>query len=358
MTSPSRPDGPERPPASDSTSADERLPPEGSASADEPLPQADEPLPEESGPAAEPLPGAAAASGDADDPAYAISPGGSFAAGFARQHHFSGARFLKPGRRVAVALAGVVGIAVVGVGLAAGVSHFGSDGHASVAATEPLGHTTAAHPSATGSPSRGATTATTTPGTTSPAKPPAGRQPVTGGTPAGGNQPLQPAAPPPVSTGSTQQSSGTGGSTPKPPAKPPAKPITFQGALIVNMGSKRCLAGQGGSRNPGTVVVLADCDKSDPSQGWTFPSDGTARDFAGTMCLDVAGSDQEGAVLRLENCSSSRHSTQAFVLKPSYDLVEVQPDLCADAKDKGTAAGTVIQVWTCYGTSNQKWQMP
>jgi hypothetical protein len=143
------------------------------------------------------------------------------------------------------------------------------------------------------------------------------------------------------------------------PAAPP--PITFTGAFVVNFASSRCLAAEGGSNAPGTPMVLADCDHGDPPQGWTFPSDGTARDFGGTMCLDIAGSTGStgnGATVRIARCSSARHSTQAFVLKSSYDLVEVRPDRCVDAKDQGTAAGTVLRMWNCDGQPNQKWREP
>jgi hypothetical protein len=173
-------------------------------------------------------------------------------------------------------------------------------------------------------------------------------------------------APPPVPVNGTQPGGGSGGGTAggttgggsQPTQKPTARPITFTGATIVNFASSRCLASQGGSSAPGTQMVLADCDHGDPSQGWTFPSDGTARDFGGTMCLDISGTPGNGATVHLAHCSSARHSTQAFVLKSSYDLVEVKPDLCVDAKDRATAAGTVLQVWTCNGQSNQKWREP
>ncbi|NUS25357.1 MAG: RICIN domain-containing protein, partial [Streptomyces sp.] len=163
--------------------------------------------------------------------------------------------------------------------------------------------------------------------------------------------------------GGTAQGSGTGSgttnsgtqSTPKPP-KTTTTSGGFTGKLLFNFASSRCLATQGGSRAAGTQTVLADCDSKDPSQGWTFPSDGTIRDFGGTMCLDVSGLGN-GALVRLANCSSSRATNQRLVLKGSYDIVvNANPDLCVDAKDKNTAAGTVLQLWSCAGTTNQKWR--
>lgn len=368
MTSPSPADGTEH------TTPQEPLP----LSADEPLPPGtDEPLPPVAGrtvvTAGPPATGGTAYAASSDPGDEIPAGGNAFATGFARQHFFSGARFLKPGRRAAVATAGVVGIAAIAVGVTAAVSHIGGGDDVSVqsaASTRPLSGTS-------GTPADSSTATTGSPAVTTPVrrkpKPPAaptagkpGKSGAAGGT--GGTVNA-------ANGGSTGTGTGTAGTTTgtkppavpspadppavPPPAKPPATshPITFTGGLIVNFASNRCLASQGGSRSAGTQMVLADCDRNDPSQGWTFPSDGTARDFGGTMCLDVA-SPGNGALLRLAACSSGRATEQSFVLKSSYDLVDVHPDLCVDALDKGTAAGTVLQTWSCLGTSNQKWRMP
>ncbi|WP_331737555.1 RICIN domain-containing protein [Streptomyces sp. NBC_00019] len=291
------------------------------------------------------------------------APGGlSFAAGFARRHYFSGARLLKPGRRVAIALAGVTGLAVVGAGTVAGIARLGGNDTAQAAATvrttdEPS--TPSAHHPSAGSATPSQRPSGKAKGHHSPGeKDGSSAQDVVPGPPVE-------AAPPPVygsGAGGTAQGGGTGGgttnsggqSTPQTPK--PAAGSGFTGKLLFNFASSRCLATQGGSKAAGTQTVLADCNSSDPSQGWTFPSDGTVRDFAGTMCLDVSGLD-DGALVRLAKCSSSRAANQRLVLKSSYDIVvNADPDLCVDAKDKNTAAGTVLQLWSCAGTANQKWR--
>lgn len=364
MTTPSPFDGPEptRPPSP--TAGEEPLPPAGDGGDREPRAET------------EPLPAGAALSGHepplvrlaAEPPA----PGGnSFAAGFARRHYFSGARLLRPGRRVAVAVAGVTGLAIVGVGVAAGVSQLGGDDTAQAAATVQSTGEASAPP--THSPSAGSGAASHRPSTT-----PKDRSAEKGSGSSAGNVvsglPQEGAGAPVSGTqngGSgggggdttTAQGTGTGSgttgtthqSTPQPP-KATSASVGFTGKLLFNFASSRCLATQGGSRAAGTQMVLADCNSSDPSQGWTFPSDGTARDFGGTMCLDVSGLGN-GTLVRLAKCSSSRAANQRFVLKKSYDLVvDVAPDLCVDAKDKNTAAGTALQLWTCAGTANQKWR--
>lgn len=352
MTTPSPSDGP-RPPGPPSPSADE-----------EPLPPAD-------GSGTEPTPTAAETRSAEEIPLVRLSAGSatggrSFAADFARRHYFSGARLLKPGRRVAIALAGVTGLAVVGTGVVAGIARLGGDDTTQAAATvkatdEASGAAT--HPSAASSayPSQ------------RPSGKPKGHHSAaesndgSSAQEAGSGLPAAPAVPGTVGGsgggGGTAQgggtSSGTTGSdtqsTPK-PSKPTSTAGGFTGKFLFNFASSRCLATQGGSRAAGTQTVLADCDSKDPSQGWTFPSDGTVRDFAGTMCLDVTNPGN-GTLVRLANCSSSRAANQRLVLKGSYDLVlNVNPDLCVDAKDKGTAAGTALQLWTCAGTANQKWR--
>jgi hypothetical protein len=371
MTTPSPSDRP-RPPGPPSPSADEEpLPPAGGSGTPPTSPAGGGSTPPTA--STEPTPPAAETGAEEETPLVrlaggSVSGGRSFAADFARRHYFSGARLLKPGRRVAIALAGVTGLAVVGTGVVAGIARLGGDDTAQAAATvqatdeasgasahhpaassahpsqrpsaKPKGHSSAkkdgssAHDTGSGLPA-----APAVPGTVS----------GSGGGSSGGGGAAQGGG-----TGSGTTSSGTQ-STPKPP-KTTTTSSGFTGKLLFNFASSRCLATQGGSRAAGTQTVLADCNSKDPSQGWTFPSDGTVRDFGGTMCLDVSNPGN-GTLVRLANCSSSRAANQRLVLKGSYDLVlNVNPDLCVDAKDKGTAAGTVLQLWTCAGTANQKWR--
>jgi hypothetical protein len=381
MTSPSQPDGPEHKAPSEPLppTADEPLPPAaGGRRSAAPAGRSAGPVPDadEKAAADEVLVGSRTlpsgrATGTASGRDVPVN-GNSFSAGFARQHFFSGVRFLKPGRRVGVAVAGVTAISAIAVGVTAGVSHLGGNDHPSVqsaASSKPLA-------TASGTVTGGSTAPSGAPSSTTPGKKPVGNVPGAptanvSGVPVVPGAPRPPGAPPAGNTDNTG-STGTGnsGSTvpttnaavPPPvqsPTKPPVtpKPITFTGGLVVNFGSsQRCLATSGGSRSAGAQLVLANCNRNDPSQGWTFPSDGTARDFGGTMCLEVA-SPGNGARVRLANCSSSRRAYQTFTLKNSFDLVDITPDLCVDAEDNGTAAGTVLQLWSCTGNGNQKWQM-
>ncbi|WP_420036485.1 ricin-type beta-trefoil lectin domain protein [Streptomyces sp. cg28] len=317
----------------------------------------EEPLPAASSPATDETPLVRLASGPS------APDGRSFSAGFARRHHFSGARLLRPGRRVVIAVAGVTGLAVVGVGVVAGVSRLGGDETAQAAAT--VEATDRASGPAAHDPSASPGKASHRPsGSAAHHSGSASGEKKGGSSAAGGAAPAeQPAAPETGGGGgkSTGQATGSGtgssGHTATQKPKSDGQAAAFTGGLVLNFASNRCLASQGGSKAAGTPAVLADCDDGDPSQGWTFPSDGTARTFGGTMCLAVSG-HSDGTTARLAACSSSRADHQSFTLKKSFDLVDsVDPDLCLDVTDKNTAAGTVLQLWSCAGTSNQKWRM-
>lgn len=371
MTPPSRPDGPAPRTPPPQPTGEEQLPiawAEGGSGA----PSGGD-SPEDPGPSSAPR---------AADPAAAtFRDGGAFASRFARRHFFSGIRLLVPGRRAVVAVAGVAGVVAIAVGAAAVIPKIAVDDHvgaqpAAVSSSVPSPHgSDGAAPS--GQPGKGGTAAPAGPrkggtvdgsgngsGTGS-----GGPALIVGGVPMNVGPPVDqggqtdgggPAAgaaatrPPSTTSTTTPRSPATGNPT-KAPDKAPS--ISFTGGLIMSYSSNLCLGTRGGSRSAGTTMVLAGCSTSDPSQGWIFAADGTVRDFGGTMCLDLPSAGN-GTLLRIAACSSGRGSQQDFLLKSSHDLVNVHADLCADIKDKGTSAGTAIQVWTCYGTSNQKWHVP
>jgi Ricin-type beta-trefoil lectin domain len=172
--------------------------------------------------------------------------------------------------------------------------------------------------------------------------------------------PLPVLAPPARAAAPAPVPSAVAAPAPAPPAPAKAAPNTAPAPpqswfLIENVGSQKCLAPQGSRSSTGTLLVLAYCNGADPTQRWTFASDGTVRTLGGQMCMDVTDSPHNGSLLEIASCNASRSGTQRFVLNNSNDLVEKQADLCTDAKDWGTSAGTLLQLWSCAGTNNQKW---
>ncbi|KJY24186.1 RICIN domain-containing protein, partial [Streptomyces sp. NRRL S-495] len=117
--------------------------------------------------------------------------------------------------------------------------------------------------------------------------------------------------------------------------------------------SQRCIGTIGHRLSDGTGLELQDCTGG-AWQTWDFRPDGTVR--AGALCMDVAwGSVVNGTRIQVAICNGG--PAQRFVLAGPEDLVNPQANKCVDAKDKGTAAGTPLQLWDCSGTPNQKWYL-
>jgi hypothetical protein len=143
----------------------------------------------------------------------------------------------------------------------------------------------------------------------------------------------------------SSSTSHTGSSSAHTAAPPPAAP-TYQ---ILGIGSGLCIAPVSGSA--GARLSLEPCGSSARTQ-WSFGPGGTIRSQG--MCMDVSGTGPEAAVIRT-TCDGG--STQRFDLNGSNDLTnDASGNLCVDAEDGGTSAGTPLQLWQCEGSDNQKWK--
>ncbi|MPY30750.1 RICIN domain-containing protein [Streptomyces adustus] len=135
---------------------------------------------------------------------------------------------------------------------------------------------------------------------------------------------------------------------------PSTRVATYPGVAVFSHASGRCVAATGAANvkaTSGTRLEIWDCvggswEKID------FRSDGTARMFG--LCMSIAGASQnDGAAIQLATCNGSW--AQRFNLNDAHDLVNTTIGKCVDVVDNGTANGTKLQLWTCFGTDNQKW---
>jgi hypothetical protein len=146
-------------------------------------------------------------------------------------------------------------------------------------------------------------------------------------------------------TATHSSTSHAGGGSAHTAAPPPAAP-TYQ---ILGIGSGLCIAPVSGSA--GARLSLEPCGSSARTQ-WSFGPGGTIRSQG--MCMDVNGTGTGAAVIRT-TCDGG--STQRFDLNGSNDLTnDASGNLCVDAEDGGTSAGTPLQLWQCEGSDNQKWK--
>jgi streptogrisin C len=119
---------------------------------------------------------------------------------------------------------------------------------------------------------------------------------------------------------------------------------------IIGFASK-CIDVPNSNGVDGVQLQIWDCNGTG-AQNWTFPGDGTIRNFG--LCMDVAwGSVANGAVIQLANCNGS--PAQQFVLSGAGDLVNPQSNKCVDVSGWNSASGTKLLQWECHGGANQKW---
>ncbi|MFF4302357.1 non-reducing end alpha-L-arabinofuranosidase family hydrolase [Streptomyces sp. NPDC001601] len=84
-------------------------------------------------------------------------------------------------------------------------------------------------------------------------------------------------------------------------------------------------------------------------------SSGALRGVGSGRCLDVPGAGQtDGTYLQIYDCWGG--TNQQWTLTDSNQLT-VYGNKCLDVPGHATAAGTRVQIWTCSGGANQQWRV-
>jgi hypothetical protein len=130
----------------------------------------------------------------------------------------------------------------------------------------------------------------------------------------------------------------------------PLSAASVQTVTIVSNASGKCIDVTNDGQT-GVPIQIWDCGPVTAWKRWAFYSDGTIRSQG--HCMTVAGGSGDGTPIEVMPCNGG--STQHFNLNNAHDLVNVAADKCVDVKDNQTANGTRLQLWSCGGTSNQKW---
>jgi hypothetical protein len=129
-----------------------------------------------------------------------------------------------------------------------------------------------------------------------------------------------------------------------------AKAAAAQTAAIVSNASGKCIDVTNEGQT-GVPIQIWQCSPMTAWKSWAFYSDGTIRSQG--HCMTVGGGAGNGSPIEVTPCDGG--PAQRFTLNNAHDLVNVSADKCVDVKDKETGNGTPLQLWTCMGTSNQKW---
>ncbi|MGW3634510.1 ricin-type beta-trefoil lectin domain protein [Streptomyces sp. NPDC005122] len=134
-----------------------------------------------------------------------------------------------------------------------------------------------------------------------------------------------------------------------PTVAPPPPPAPGYG--IVNFAADKCLSA--GAGKDGTRLTIAVCSPSSANEYWDVRSDGSIRSMG--LCMDAAwAGTSNGTAVQLARCNGG--PAQQFVLKGSYDLVNVNADRCASLVGQSTSYGTPLELRDCNGQGYQKWR--
>ncbi|MET9446784.1 non-reducing end alpha-L-arabinofuranosidase family hydrolase [Streptomyces cinerochromogenes] len=100
------------------------------------------------------------------------------------------------------------------------------------------------------------------------------------------------------------------------------------------------------------LVALAAMLVATPAQAATS---GALRGVGSGRCLDVPGADQtDGTYLQIYDCWGG--TNQQWTLTDGNQLT-VYGNKCLDVPGHATAPGTRVQIWTCSGGANQQWRV-
>jgi O-glycosyl hydrolase len=129
--------------------------------------------------------------------------------------------------------------------------------------------------------------------------------------------------------------------------RPPTKGTVASGI------AGKCLAVQG-SAVRGAPVVIDTCDDRSATQSWTATA-GTLQ--LNGLCLDVTGkATVDGTLVELWTCNGQ--TNQLWAVGANGSLVGAASGKCLDDPGSSTADGTQQVIWTCNGGNNQRWTLP
>ncbi|MER6847261.1 non-reducing end alpha-L-arabinofuranosidase family hydrolase [Streptomyces flaveolus] len=102
----------------------------------------------------------------------------------------------------------------------------------------------------------------------------------------------------------------------------------------------------------GALAALAAMLVATPAQA---ASTGALRGVGSNRCLDVPGANQtNGTALQIYDCWGG--TNQQWTLTDSNQLT-VYGNSCLDVPGHATTAGTRVQIWACSGGANQQWRV-
>jgi hypothetical protein len=100
------------------------------------------------------------------------------------------------------------------------------------------------------------------------------------------------------------------------------------------------------------AAVMAPCGSA---TAWLLAADGTVR--SGDRCLEVRDSGTDDGTDVLVTACDADQPGQGWRLNPARTLINPNADKCLDIRDRDVTDGAAIQLWTCFGSGNQRWTL-
>ncbi|MEU5976542.1 RICIN domain-containing protein [Streptomyces sp. NPDC047315] len=175
---------------------------------------------------------------------------------------------------------------------------------------------------------------------------PGGRS-ATAPAPAGGG-PKGPAKPP---AGSPSSARNVPVEVPRPPKLDDGK---IKGPVL-GFAAKLCIDVVGGKVTSGASLMLATCS-GERRQRFEFRPDGQVWTlYERKTCMDLrSGATADGTAIKIVNCNGSQ--TQVFRIQKDGSLVNPRSNKCVEAVEVDSRKFR-LQLHTCDGAKNQKWQI-
>jgi hypothetical protein len=114
----------------------------------------------------------------------------------------------------------------------------------------------------------------------------------------------------------------------------------------------KCLDDRGNSSSNRTPIMIWSCNSSDSAQGWTF-SGGELKHNG--ECANVQGGGANGHKLILWTCNGSSNEKWFHSSSNGEYVLSGNGFLCLDDPGYSKTNGTQLIVYACHNTSNQHW---
>jgi len=133
-----------------------------------------------------------------------------------------------------------------------------------------------------------------------------------------------------------------------PPPTPPPMPSTISSQNLVSL--SKCLTSTGTLKQ--SNVVISECDEMD-SKLWTYTNAGELKNNG--LCLDVKDAITiSKANVQLYTCNGG--DNQKWERSGTAWIPRHAPALCLDIQGAISISGANVQVYTCHGDQNQQWE--